>query len=140
MNGVGSVVALKPAGISKSRLGALPVPLRRRLSRSMALDTLAALAAATDQLVVVGGDPELSVQLHRAGIAARLVPEPEPAGMNAALATGDRLLREQRFTRVLAAVGDLPALTAAVLEDLLVRTAELPGASSPITPATAPPC
>ena len=125
MNSVGSVVALKPAGISKSRLGALPVPLRRRLARTMALDTLAALAAATDRLVVVGGDPELSERLRRAGIPAQLVGEPEPAGMNAALATGDRLLHEQGFARVLAAVGDLPALTAPVIDDLLARTAAL---------------
>jgi 2-phospho-L-lactate guanylyltransferase len=122
---VGSVVALKPAVVSKSRLGVLVAPLRERLARCMALDTLTALSEATDQLIVVSDDPELPARLARAGIRARVVAEPAPDGMNAALAFGDRLLRDRGCRRVLASVGDLPALTGAAVGDLLQHTAEL---------------
>ncbi|QGN33091.1 2-phospho-L-lactate guanylyltransferase [Microlunatus sp. Gsoil 973] len=125
MVGVGSVVALKPAAVSKSRLGALVVPLRERLARCMALDTLTALAAATDRLVVVSDDPTLSDQLASVGIDATVVAEPSPDGMNAALSFGDRLLRDRGCGRVLASVGDLPALTGEAVGDLLARTADL---------------
>lgn len=123
MVSVGSVVALKPAEVSKSRLRVLPVPLRQRLSRCMALDTLAALAAATDQLVVVSDDPTIEGRLQLAGVPAQVVAEPTPDGMNAALRFGDRVLRDRGCDRVLAAVGDLPALTADSVIDLLDRTA-----------------
>lgn len=128
MSSVGSVVALKPAEISKSRLGVLPVPLRRRLAQCMALDTLAALAAATDQLVVVTDDPTVEERLEREAVPALVVGEPTPDGMNAALRFGDQLLRGRGFSTVLGAVGDLPALTADSVRDLLDRTAGLPRA------------
>lgn len=122
---VGSVVALKPAEVSKSRLGVLPVPLRRRLAQCMALDTLSALAAATDQLVVVSDDPAIGGRLQLVGVPALVVPEPRPDGMNAALRFGDQVLRDRGCDRVLAAVGDLPALTAEAVRDLLGRTAAI---------------
>lgn len=128
MVNVGAVVALKPAEVSKSRLGALPVPLRRRLARCMALDTLSALATATDQLVVVSDDQTIGSRLQRAGIRALVVPEPDPGGMNEALRLGDQLLLDRGFTRVLAAVGDLPAITADAVRRVLDRSAELPRA------------
>lgn len=131
MSSVGSVVALKPAQVSKSRLGELPVPLRQRLAQCMALDTLAALAAATDQLIVVGDDPSIAGRLERAGIAALVVNEPSPGGMNEALRLGDQLLADRGFVRVLAAVGDLPAITATAVGDLLDRCAGLPRAFVP---------
>lgn len=121
-------MALKPAEVSKTRLGTLPVPLRHRLAQCMALDTLTALAAATDQLVVVSDDPAIAGRLQRAGIDALVVAEPSPGGMNEALRFGDQLLRERGCTRVLAAVGDLPAITADAVRDLVSRTAELPRA------------
>jgi 2-phospho-L-lactate guanylyltransferase len=107
----GAVVALKPATIAKTRLGALPAPIRQRLAIAMALDTLTALAAAVSRLVVVSDQPTLPGILSRAGIAAELRPEPDPSGMNAALAFGAQILRTAGCDQVLACVGDLPALT-----------------------------
>jgi 2-phospho-L-lactate/phosphoenolpyruvate guanylyltransferase len=128
MNNVGSVVALKPAAVSKSRLGVLPAPLRERLALCMALDTLAALAAATNRLVVVTDDPTMADRLIAAGITAQVAAEPRPGGMNEALRLGDQLLREGGMNRVLAAVGDLPALSASALTDVLDRTIGTPRA------------
>lgn len=116
---VGAVVALKPATLAKTRLGALPAPLRERLAIAMALDTLTALAAAVDRLLVVSDEATLPGILARAGIAADRLPEPDPPGMNAALAAGDRRLRATGCDPVLASVGDLPALTAEAVRALL---------------------
>ncbi|HEY9290450.1 MAG TPA: 2-phospho-L-lactate guanylyltransferase [Microlunatus sp.] len=108
----GGVVALKPAAVGKSRLGVLPVPLRERLALMMALDTLAAVAAATDRLVVITEDPTIPGILAQESIPADLLPEPSNGGMNAALIAGDHALRAGGCDHVLAAVGDLPGLTA----------------------------
>ena len=121
-------MALKPAEVSKSRLNALPVPLRQRLARCMALDTLSALATATDQLVVVSDDPTIAERLHRAKIDAEVLAEPEPGGMNEALHLGDQRLRDHGCTRVLAAVGDLPAATTEAVGRLLDSSTHLPRA------------
>ena len=118
-------MALKPTEVSKSRLGTLPVPLRRRLARCMALDTLSALASATDQLVVVTDDPTIEGRLQQAGISALMAAEPVPGGMNEALRLGDQLLLDRGHTRVLAAVGDLPAITADAVGGLLRSSADL---------------
>lgn len=128
MVSVGSVVALKPVEVSKSRLNTVPAPLRRRLAGCMALDTLSALAAATDQLVVVSDDPTIAMRLQRDRIPAVVVPEPDPGGMNEALRLGDQLLLDHGYTRVLAAVGDLPAVTADAVGRLLDSSAHLPRA------------
>lgn len=114
-------MALKPAAVSKSRLGVLPAPLRQRLAQCMALDTLSALAAATDRLIVVSDDPTIEARLRQAGVPAQVLPEPTPDGMNAALRFGDQVLRDAGCTTVLGAVGDLPALTDAAVRDLLDR-------------------
>src|SRR3954451_8912281 len=95
--GWGAVVALKKSTVAKSRLGALPVPMRRRLAESMAWDTLAVLCRVMDRVLVVSDDPDLPGKLLRLGIGAEVLGEPEPAGMNAALRAGDRMLRDQGF-------------------------------------------
>lgn len=105
-----AVVALKPVARAKSRLDSLPDPVRRRLAWAMAVDTLAALAAAVDEVIVVGDQPALASRLHRAGVAARVVGEAGATGLNAALAHGAQLLAAAGHVRVLACVGDLPAL------------------------------
>lgn len=116
--GWGAVVALKRSTVAKSRLGRLPVPIRRRLAEAMAWDTLTALCQVIDRVIVVSDDPELPGKLQRLGIPAAVLAEPEPAGMNAALRAGDQRLRDQGCTRVLACVGDLPGLTARALRVL----------------------
>jgi 2-phospho-L-lactate/phosphoenolpyruvate guanylyltransferase len=109
--GVGAVVALKAGEHVKSRLAPLPQPLRHRLAWTMAVDTLHALTAAVDAVVVVSDQPSLHHRLSRAGLAAvEVVPESRPAGMNDALGRGADRLRGEGLSRVLACVGDLPAL------------------------------
>lgn len=107
---VGAVVALKPAERAKSRLGTLADPLRRRLAWSMAVDTLGALSAAVDQLLVVSDQPALESRLRRLGLPVVVIADPVAPGMNAALAAGDQWLRDRGCAVVLASVGDLPAL------------------------------
>ncbi len=120
-HGVAAVVALKTLPAAKSRLSSLPPPLRERLARCMAIDTLAALAPAVDQVLVVSDQPDLPAALVRAGLLVRVVAEPPDPGsggdlahgggsLNRALAHGDDLLRAAGFGAVLACVGDLPAL------------------------------
>jgi 2-phospho-L-lactate guanylyltransferase len=106
-----AVVALKPTAYAKSRLE-LPDPLRRRLAWTMALDTLRALSAAVEEVLVVSDQSALAARLHRAGLRPRVLPEAGRTGMNAALAYGAAQLRAAGHPTVLACVGDLPALQA----------------------------
>ncbi|QDP98851.1 2-phospho-L-lactate guanylyltransferase [Microlunatus elymi] len=119
----GGVVALKPAAVGKSRLGVLPVPLRERLALMMALDSLTAIAAATDRLLVITDDPNLPGILAQEDIDAEVLAEPDGGGLNAALSAGDLALREADCDHVLAAVGDLPALTAESVTAFLAAAA-----------------
>lgn len=105
-----AVVALKAGEFAKSRLGGLPDPVRRRLAHTMSLDTLTALSAALDHVLVVSDQPQLSSRLKRAGLGVEVVPEDGPAGLNGALRRGDELLRRRGIGTVLGCVGDLPAL------------------------------
>jgi len=107
---VGAVVALKPTATAKSRLDTVPEPLRRRLAWTMAVDTLAALAAAVDRVLVVSDEPTLEVRLQRLGLPVTVVAEPGPVGMNGALAYGAEQLVAAGCEVVLACVGDLPGL------------------------------
>jgi 2-phospho-L-lactate/phosphoenolpyruvate guanylyltransferase len=122
-----AVVALKPSEHAKSRLD-LPVPLRRRLAETMALDTLRAVAAAVSRVVVVSGQPALASRLVRAGIAATVLGEPAQPGMNAALAYGAQRLRADGFGTVVACVGDLPALRTASVSRVLQVSRPFPRA------------
>src|SRR6478672_9394164 len=117
---VAVVVALKTLPAAKSRMSSLPAPLRERLARCMAIDTLSALAPAVDQVLVVSDQPDLPAALRRADLQVRVVSEPDPGAagdlahgggsLNQALAHGDDLLRADGIAVVLACVGDLPAL------------------------------
>ncbi|HEY5979743.1 MAG TPA: 2-phospho-L-lactate guanylyltransferase [Microlunatus sp.] len=118
---VAAVVALKTLPAAKSRLSSLPAPLRERLARCMAIDTLAALAPAVDRVVVVSDQLDLPAALLRRGQQISVVAEPPapadadlPAlhggSLNRALAHADDLLRADGIQAVLACVGDLPAL------------------------------
>ena len=60
---VAAVVALKTLPAAKSRLSSLPDPLRERLARCMAIDTLSALAPAVDEVLVVSDQPDLPAAL-----------------------------------------------------------------------------
>lgn len=114
---LGVVVALKPASTGKSRLD-IPPPLRHRLARGLAMDTMTALSRIAGKLVVVSDDASWSDWLSTLDIEADLLAEPEPAGMNPALTAGDDALRAAGWTQVLACVGDLPALQPASLRTI----------------------
>lgn len=124
---VGAVVALKPTESAKSRLGTLPDPLRRRLAWTMALDTLAALSGAVDEVAVVSGQSALESRLRRAGLTVTVVAEPLATGMNRALSRGSAwLARERGCTTLLASVGDLPALRSESVLRVLAASAGRP--------------
>ncbi len=116
---IAAVVALKPAADAKSRLGSLPDPLRRRLAWTMAVDTLTALGAVVDLVLVVGEQAALASRLARAGVDAEVVPEAGAHGMNEALTQGSEVARARGFGTVLACVGDLPALRPASVASVL---------------------
>jgi len=145
---VAALVALKPLPAAKSRLAGLPDGLRRRLARCMALDTVAALASATDEVLVITEQPDLSPALLACGISATVMPDPTPqlppeqsathqsaaegeVSLNAALAYGDQLLRTQGIAVVLACVGDLPALRTESVRGILTSAAELAAGGHP---------
>jgi len=122
----GAVVALKPIERAKSRLGTVADPLRRQLAWAMAVDTLSALSAAVEDVVVVSGQPSLAEQLHHAGLAVIVADEPGPLGMNAALTSGADLLRARGCALVLACVADLPALRASSVRRILAAALSQP--------------
>lgn len=140
---VAALLALKPLPAAKSRLSGLPEGLRRRLARCMALDTIAALASATDEVLVITDQPDLSRALLEQGISARVMPDPAPTpwpeqsqaegevSLNGALAYGDQLLRTKGIGVVLACVGDLPALRAGSARRILTSAAVLAAAGYP---------
>lgn len=103
-------MALKPTEFAKSRLGTVSDPLRRRIAWAMAVDTLAALEAAVDRVLVVSHQPSLQAWLRRYGLSASVVAEPGRVGMNGALGHGAAVLRADGCPSVLACVGDVPAL------------------------------
>jgi 2-phospho-L-lactate guanylyltransferase len=121
-----AIVALKPAAVGKSRLAALPDPLRRRLAVQMALDALTALAATTSHLVVVSDSSTIRRRLQLAGIAADVIADPKPGGLNNALRAGEATVRDAGARRVLACVGDLPALTASAVATVISTMGRIP--------------
>jgi 2-phospho-L-lactate guanylyltransferase len=126
------VVALKAGELVKSRLAPLPQPLRRRLAWTMAVDTLHALTAAAERVCVVSNQPALHERLARAGLSAvQVVGEAQPGGMNEALRLGADRLRADGLVRVLACVGDLPALRPASVAVVLAAAAAYERASLP---------
>jgi 2-phospho-L-lactate guanylyltransferase len=106
------VIPVKPAALGKSRLGTTAA-----VARALALDTITA-AASVASVVVVTGDAELP-DLVPAGV--RVMREPSPAGIAAALALGTDGLPEAAW--VAALLGDLPALTGDDLADALALAA-----------------
>jgi 2-phospho-L-lactate/phosphoenolpyruvate guanylyltransferase len=115
-----AVVALKAGTPAKSRLASIGDALRQELAWAMAVDTLTALRAAVDQLLVVGA--VRAGELTRLGLEVEVVPDPPEPGLNAALDHGAALLRERGFPAVLACVGDLPALTPASVGAVLAAS------------------
>ncbi|MFE7622700.1 2-phospho-L-lactate guanylyltransferase [Streptomyces castrisilvae] len=127
------VVPLKPLARAKSRLvpasGAL---LRPRLALAFARDTVAAALScpAVADVVVVTDDTAAGAAL--AALGARIVPDTPAAGLNAALAHGERVVRAARPGAPLAALNaDLPALRPAEFSRVLEFSAAFPRAFVP---------
>lgn len=116
------VVPVKPAATGKSRLAGAGAD-REALARAIALDTIAAAAAATRvaEVVVVTDDPGVA-----AGVAAmdgvRVVAEADHAGLDAAVAIGVRSAGQGPRAALL---GDLPALRPEDLDAALIAADDL---------------
>lgn len=121
-----ALVALKPSTPAKSRLASVGDALRRDLAWAMAVDTLAALCEVFDHVLVVG--TVRAGELTRLGLRVEVVPEPEIPGLNSALAHGAALLRDRGAQTVLASVGDLPALKATTVREVLTAAEPFPRA------------
>lgn len=119
-------MALKPVDQAKSRLGTVPGPLRRQLAWAMAVDTLSALSAVVDEVLVVSQQTSLRAELARVGLDVAVLPESGVLGLNGALAGGAQVLRSHGCDLVLACVGDLPALRADSVRRVLAAAARWP--------------
>lgn len=115
------VVPVKGLARAKTRLVDTAELPRAALARAFALDTVAALAAASTvtSVVVVSDEPDQpSVRRHP---KVTLLPE-ERRGMNAAVRQGAAWVRRHRPTDGVAVfVADLPAATPAAVETFLTR-------------------
>ena len=107
---IGAVVALKSLRTAKSRLRGIPTGLRQEIAWCLAYDTIAALATAVDQVVVVSNEPSLTERLAPAPWSVRILSEGPSLGMNAALAAGAAELTRAGSALVAACVADLPCL------------------------------
>lgn len=108
------VLPVKRLAAAKSRLrGALTGVPHEELALALALDTVAAVLACplVAEAVVVTADPVAAAAL--AALGARTVAEPDPGGLNAALAHGAASVPAGRAVAALTA--DLPALRPAEL-------------------------
>lgn len=114
------VVPLKPLAVAKSRLAEAGGAVRPALALAFALDTVAAALACAEvaDVTVVTDDPVASTEL--ADLGAFVVADEPAAGLNAALRHGVVQARERRpYAPVAALNGDLPALRAAELSEVL---------------------
>ncbi|MFE7845771.1 2-phospho-L-lactate guanylyltransferase [Microbacterium sp. NPDC057407] len=119
------VVPVKRSSRGKSRLD-VPGLDRAALARAIALDTIdaASRCAAVLQVVVVSDDPELARESATIP-ALRFVPEGEPHGLDAAVATGIAAIDPGGRMPRAALLGDLPALRPADLADALRAAASV---------------
>ncbi|MFD7868276.1 2-phospho-L-lactate guanylyltransferase [Streptomyces sp. NPDC059783] len=124
------VVPLKPLARAKSRLTPASGPLLRpRLALAFARDTVSAALScpAVADVVVVTDDAAAAAAL--AALGARIVPDVPAAGLNAALAHGERVVRTGRPRAAVAALNaDLPALRPAELSRVIEFAAAFPRA------------
>ncbi|MGW1598374.1 2-phospho-L-lactate guanylyltransferase [Streptomyces sp. NPDC002343] len=129
------VIPLKPLARAKSRLAdAVGDGERPGLVLAFAQDTVgAALACAEVSDVAVVTDDELAGR-ELAALGARIVPDVPGGGLNAALAHGAAVVRQNRPGAAVAALNaDLPALRPAELSRVLAAATEFPRAFLPDT-------
>lgn len=127
------VIPLKPLARAKSRLADTAADgLRPALALAFAQDTVAAaLASAAVRDVAVVTDDALAGR-ELAALGARIVPDAPLAGLNAALAHGEAVVRAHRPDSAVAALNaDLPALRSMELTRVLDSAAKFPRAFLP---------
>ncbi|MDW4572174.1 2-phospho-L-lactate guanylyltransferase [Microbacterium sp. M3] len=119
------VIPVKRSTQGKSRLD-VPGAERAELARAIALDTIEAAARCelVLQVVVVSDDPALAREAAMIP-ALRFVPEGEPRGLDAAVATGMTAIDPAGRMPRAALLGDLPALRPADLADALRAAASV---------------
>jgi 2-phospho-L-lactate/phosphoenolpyruvate guanylyltransferase len=113
------VVPVKPTSVGKSRLR---VADRAALARAIALDTIAAAAAAhrVAEVIVVTDDAEL--RASAASGRVRVIDEGEARGLDAAIARG---VAAAATAHRAALLGDLPALRSGDLDAALAAAASV---------------
>lgn len=122
------VIPVKRATRGKSRLD-VPGADRADLARAIALDTIEAAARCELVLQVVVVSDDAALARESAMIPAlRFVPEGEPHGLDAAVATGVTAIDPDGRMPRAALLGDLPALRPGDLADALRAAASLPRA------------
>lgn len=124
------VVPLKPLALAKSRLAVRGEGARAALALAFVLDTVGAALACPEvaDVTVVTDDPVAGAQA--AALGAQVVPDVPAAGLNAALRYGAECVRLRAGGAagpVGALNGDLPALRAAELSEVLAEAGRLPG-------------
>lgn len=117
------IVPVKPAAVGKSRLVDVGVD-REALARAIALDTIAAAAAATlvSRVIVVTDDADIRAELRREP-QVEVVPEGDTRGLDGAIARGADVAG--LGTARAALLGDLPALRPADLDAALELAASV---------------
>lgn len=121
MHAVEVVIPVKAFRIAKSRLTGLPH--RDDLARAMVLDTLTAVCAVVDRVVLVSDEPELASLVQAAGIDGPVEFLADPgAGLNAAIRAGDAHLGALRpgWLRI-AMVADLPTIRPQDVQQVLTE-------------------
>lgn len=117
------VVPVKPAAVGKTRLTDVGTD-REALARAIALDTIAAAAAAglVSRVIVVTDDEGVRSEFRRSRIV-EVVPEGDTRGLDAAVALGAAAAGQG--TPRAALLGDLPALRPADLDRALELAASV---------------
>lgn len=117
------IVPVKPAAVGKSRLTDVGTD-REALARAIALDTIAAAAAAdlVSRVIVVTDDEGVRTEFRRSRIV-EVIPEGDIRGLDAAIALGAAVAGQS--TARAALLGDLPALRAADLDVALELAASV---------------
>ncbi|CAL9570418.1 2-phospho-L-lactate guanylyltransferase [Streptomyces sp. enrichment culture] len=127
------VIPVKPLTLAKSRLSdTAGEGVRPGLALAFAQDTVAAaLACAAVRDVAVVTDDALAAR-ELAALGARIVPDEPRAGLNAALAHAEEVVRTSRPQSPVAALNaDLPALRPVELARVLDAAAHFPRAFLP---------
>ncbi|MDF2998759.1 MAG: 2-Phospho-l-lactate Guanylyltransferase,CofC [Xanthobacteraceae bacterium] len=123
-SGIWAVVPVKAFARAKTRLaGAFPADLRQALVRAMLEDVLAALAT-VDGLagrVIATDEPEAHAIAARHGARVLAIAD---HGLNETLAAAARMLATEGARGMLVLPGDIPAVTAAEIADLLAGHGE----------------